>query len=62
MSNLKKRVEALLGATQISEVREACSEAINKFSGSISASSPYSQRSFIESGAVQHYFKQIGVS
>ena len=48
MSNLKKRVEALLGATQISEVREACSEAINKFSGSISASSPYSQRSFIE--------------
>lgn len=48
MSNLKKRVETLLAATQISEVRGACSEAITKFSGSIAPSSPYSQRSFIE--------------
>ena len=48
MSNLKKRVETLLGATQISDVREACTEAIAKFKGSIVSTSPYSQRSIIE--------------
>ena len=48
MSNLKKRIESLQGATQDPAVKAACNEALTKIVGSISTVSPYSQVSIIE--------------
>lgn len=59
MSNLKKRVEDLRGATQLPQVREACNEALAKFAGSISPTSPYSQASFIEESIVTSLVESI---
>jgi hypothetical protein len=59
MSNLKKRVEDLRGATQLPQVREACNEALVKFTGSITPSSPYSQASFIEENIVNSLLESI---
>ena len=59
MSNLKKRVEVLLGATQVPEVREACTDALSKFSGSITPITPYSQSSIIEETIVNTLIESI---
>ena len=59
MSNLKKRVEVLLGTTQVPEVREACTEALTKFSGSIIPTTPFSQSSVIEESIVNTLIESI---
>ena len=59
MSNLKKRVEILHGATQRPEVREACTAAIGKIEGSISSVMPHSQISILEETIVSSLIESI---
>ena len=59
MSNLKKRVEVLRGATQVPAVREACTTAIEKLAGSIVPTSPYAQSSVIEETVVTSLIESI---
>jgi len=59
MLSLKKRIEGLRSATQAPEVQNACNEAITKFDGSVSPSSPYSQSSFIEETIVNSLIEAL---
>jgi hypothetical protein len=59
MLNLKKRVECLLSATRLPEVREACNSALSMFPGSFIGTTPYSQVTMIEETIVSGLIEKI---